>query len=204
MSTISYTTNPLTGRTIRVGGPTFNQLVMEAYDYLDGRLVRRANAPPPRERESYLNIETGRMVQYGTRTYFSLIHNADYEIIEDYYLVPSRLATIADHNPDILRIQDTQIRMERLNHELNMLERPPVFFGEILERADMHSEQWRQAFNRLIENIPNLALRADQPRTRESQLAKLADLNLALCQECQMPVKLDELPENGLCNECSE
>ena len=150
MSTISYTTNPLTGRTIRVGGPTFNQLVMEAYDYLDGRLVRRANAPPPRERESYLNIETGRIVQYGTRTYFSLIHNAGYEIIEDYYLVPPRLATIAEHYPNFLRIQDTQVRMERLNHELNMAEifqrrigRPDLSLVEILERADVRSEQWR-------------------------------------------------------------
>jgi hypothetical protein len=95
MSTNSYTTNPLTGRTIRVGGPTFNQIVMEAYDYIDGRLVRRAPAPlPPAERDSYLNVETGRMVQWGTRTYFSLIQ-AGYELIEDYYLVPPRYATVA-------------------------------------------------------------------------------------------------------------
>ncbi|GBB93004.1 hypothetical protein RclHR1_20990008 [Rhizophagus clarus] len=38
MSANRYTINPLTGRTIRVGGLTFNQLVIEAYDYLDSGL----------------------------------------------------------------------------------------------------------------------------------------------------------------------
>src|SRR5215469_16354942 len=111
MSANRYTTNPLTGRTIRVGGPTFNQLVMEAYDYIDGRLVRRATAPPlPVERPSYLNIETGRMVQWSTRTYASLIQ-AGYDIIEDYYLVPPRFVTVAWRNPSLLRVSGAQARL---------------------------------------------------------------------------------------------
>jgi hypothetical protein len=63
MNTNRYTTNPITGRRIHVDGITFNQLVMDAYDYIDDGLVRRVTAPPlPAERPSYLNTETGRMV----------------------------------------------------------------------------------------------------------------------------------------------
>lgn len=98
----NYTRNPLTGRVIRIGGNTFNQLVMDAYDFIGGRLVRRQNAPPPLEVPRYFNIDTGRMVRYGTRTYFSLI-NAGYEFVEDYYLVPSRLVEVAISSPHILR-----------------------------------------------------------------------------------------------------
>jgi hypothetical protein len=208
-----YTTNPLTGRTIRVGGQTFNQLVMESFDYLDGRLVRRANAPPLREREIYLNIDTGREVQFGTRTYFHLIQNAGYEIIEDYYLVPPRLAVVADYNRDILHIQNTQERLERLNHEQNMFEiyqrrigRPDLSLIDILERFDADTEIWRQVFDRLVENLIPTAEqeRARENRQQEAQLARLTDLNLALCKRCLLPVKLDELPENGLCEDCNQ
>ena len=116
MSANRYTTNPLTGWTIRVDGPTFNQLVMEAYDYIDGRLVRRATAPPPVawEQRSYLNIDTGRMVQWGTRTYFSLIQ-AGYEIIEDYYLVSPRFATVAWRDSSLLDAYNNEYRLENLN-----------------------------------------------------------------------------------------
>jgi hypothetical protein len=181
MSTNRYTTNPLTGRTIRVGGPTFNQLVMDAYDYLDNGLVRRDTAPPlPRERSSYLNIETGRIVQYGTRTYFYLVQNAGYDIVEDYYLVPPRYAQIAWYSQDILHWQDTQIRLEMLNNILNQ---------QIAEEA-----------RQFIGHRP----RGADNSQRDVQLRRLTELNIALCKECQMPVNLNELPESGLCTDCHE
>jgi hypothetical protein len=37
----TYTINPLTGRLVRIGGNTFNQLVIESHDFIDGRLVLR-------------------------------------------------------------------------------------------------------------------------------------------------------------------
>jgi hypothetical protein len=223
-----YTTNPLTGRTIRVGGQTFNQLVMESFDYLDGRLVRRANAPPLREREIYLNIDTGREVQFGTRTYFDLIRNAGYEIIEDYYLVPPRLAEVAQYNPDILHIQNTQTRLERLYEELernpdyyNVLDLP-VFQGTLEDGIPtFHGsrEELARAFNIQLEELDRrwtnfLRERGVDRRfaniqrgpndIQQSQLARLTELNLALCDNCRMPVKLDELPENGLCEDCNQ
>ncbi|PKK59356.1 hypothetical protein RhiirC2_871288 [Rhizophagus irregularis] len=67
-------------------GDTFNRIVMESHDYIDGRLVRRQTAPPPEEQPVYLNTDTGRYVRRGTRTYHRLIES-DYEVVEDYYLV---------------------------------------------------------------------------------------------------------------------
>lgn len=180
MSTNSYTTNPLTGRTIRIGGPTFNQLVMEAYDYIDGRLVRRATAPPPpAERHSYLNIETGRMIQWGTRSYFMLIRDAGYEIIEDYYLVPPRYATVAWRDRSLLHIQDTQTRLDALIQARNNLFNRTFGF---VEQRQGEADNWQQ----------------------EAQLRRLTELNIALCRECQMPVSLNELPESGLCEDCGK
>ena len=185
MSTNSYTTNPLTGRTIRVGGPTFNQLVMGAYDYIDGRLVRRATAPsPPAEPRNYLNVETGRMVQWGTRTYFMLIRDAGYEIIEDYYLVPPRFAFVAWRSPSLLRAYNTEQRIEALDEALDRL----------------HHEIELEATHQFVEPRQS---RADNQQ-REAQLRRLTELNIALCRECQMPVNLNELPENGLCEDCSK
>ncbi|CAB4405714.1 unnamed protein product [Rhizophagus irregularis] len=45
----TYITNPITGCAIIIGGDTFNRIVMESHDYIDGRLVRRQTAPPPQE-----------------------------------------------------------------------------------------------------------------------------------------------------------
>ena len=81
------TINPETGRIIRIGGATFNQLIFDAYDFINGELVRRATAPPARIPERYFNVETGRIVRYGTRRYFEYI-NAGWEIEDDYYLIP--------------------------------------------------------------------------------------------------------------------
>jgi hypothetical protein len=118
----NYTRNPLTERVIRIGGTTFNQLVMDAYDFIDGRLVRRQNAPPPLETFHYFNIDTGRMVRYGTRTYFSLI-DARYEFVEDYYLVLSHLVEVAIYFPHILREnpQNAANRLEQIAVERRVL-----------------------------------------------------------------------------------
>ncbi|GBC17922.2 hypothetical protein GLOIN_2v1783702 [Rhizophagus irregularis DAOM 181602=DAOM 197198] len=58
-----YIANPITGRPIIIGGDTFNRIVMESHDYIDGRLVRRQTAPPPEEQPVYLNTDTGRYVR---------------------------------------------------------------------------------------------------------------------------------------------
>ncbi|CAB4421999.1 unnamed protein product [Rhizophagus irregularis] len=58
----TYITNPITGCAIIIGGDTFNRIVMESHDYIDGRLVRRQTAPPPQEQPVYLNTDTGRYV----------------------------------------------------------------------------------------------------------------------------------------------
>ncbi|GBC48499.2 hypothetical protein RIR_jg25055.t1 [Rhizophagus irregularis DAOM 181602=DAOM 197198] len=62
-----YITNPITGRPIRVGGDTFNRIVMESHDYIDGRLVRRQTVPPPpQEQPDYY-----------------LVHSKEEELIEE-------------------------------------------------------------------------------------------------------------------------
>ncbi|GBC29405.2 hypothetical protein RIR_jg21999.t1 [Rhizophagus irregularis DAOM 181602=DAOM 197198] len=54
-----YIANPITGHLIIIGGDTFNRIVIESHDYIDGRLVRRQTAPPPEEQPVYLNTDTG-------------------------------------------------------------------------------------------------------------------------------------------------
>lgn len=80
-------TNPLTGRTIRVGGDTFNRLTFSAYDYINGELIRRESAPPISPREYYYNVITGRRILACGRRYYELIR-AGWDILEDYYLIP--------------------------------------------------------------------------------------------------------------------
>ena len=193
MSANRYTTNPLTGRTIRVGSSTFNQLVLEAYDYLDSGLVRRATAPPPPSvRGSYLNVSTGRMVQFGTRTYYNLIRMGDYEIIEDYYLVPPRYAEIAQSNPSLLYLQDTQVRLDYL---------------ETARNITVHHAEWERlnpSYRQVVEESRQFTRQRRREAQREEQSRRLAELNIALCRECQMPVNLNELPESGLCEDCSK
>ena len=192
MSANRYTINPLTGRTIRVGGSTFNQLVIEAYDYLDSGLVQRATAPPLTEiRQSYLNIETGRMVQYGTRTYFYLIQRA-YEIIEDYYLVPPRFVEIVQSYPSLLYLHGTQRRLE--------------YIDVALRRVNFYAE-WNRLnpdYRQRVEETRQFVERRQRETQQEAQLRRLAELNIALCKECQMPVNLNTLPESGLCEDCSK
>ncbi|GES72450.1 hypothetical protein RCL_jg29261.t1 [Rhizophagus clarus] len=204
MSANRYTTNPLTGRTIRVGGSAFNQLVLEAYDYLDSGLVRRATAPPlPSVRGSYLNVSTGRMVQFGTRTYYNLIRMGDYEIIEDYYLVPPRYAEIAQSNPSLLYIQDTEVRLRYLEtarnitvHHARWEQRNPSYRQGVEEARQFTRQREREA--------RQFTRQREREAQREEQSRRLAELNIALCRECQMPVNLNELPESGLCEDCSK
>ena len=82
-----YVINPETGRQIRVEGVRFYQLIGERYDYFNGELVRRANAPPPGPRHYYFNTITHRRVTAGGRRYYELL-NAGWDIENDYYLVP--------------------------------------------------------------------------------------------------------------------
>lgn len=83
----TFVINPLTGRTIQVGGVVFNRLVLGAYNFINGELVRREDAGPVPPREYYFNILTGRRILAGSRRYYELIR-AQWDIEEDYYLIP--------------------------------------------------------------------------------------------------------------------
>jgi hypothetical protein len=87
MNDTRYTTNPETGRRIRVGGVTFNQLIFTTYDFINGELVRRATAPLPTPRQYYYNVETNRLIYGGSRRYYQYIR-AGWDIEYDYYLIP--------------------------------------------------------------------------------------------------------------------
>ena len=81
--------NPLSRRAIRIGGNTYNQLVITAYDHINGELVRRESAPPLPFRQYYLNIETGRSILVGSRRYNEYI-DAGWEVEGEYYLRPTK------------------------------------------------------------------------------------------------------------------
>ena len=82
-----YIINPETGRTIRVGGVTFCQLIFSFYDFINEELVRRVTAPPPVPRRYFFNTQTNRLIGACSRRYYEYIR-AGWEIEEDYYLVP--------------------------------------------------------------------------------------------------------------------
>lgn len=83
----SFVTNPLTGRPIQIGGAVFNRLIFEAYDLINGELVRRDSAPALPTREYYYNVVTRRRILSGSRRYHELI-SANWNIESDYYLIP--------------------------------------------------------------------------------------------------------------------
>ena len=56
----TFITNPLTGRIIQLGEITFNRLTFDAYDYINGELVRKESALPIPSRDYYYNILTGK------------------------------------------------------------------------------------------------------------------------------------------------
>jgi hypothetical protein len=179
----SYTNNPLTGRQIRIGGVTFNQLIMDAYDFIDGRLIRRQNAPPLLEVRSYFNIDTGRRVRYGTRTYTWLIDQC-YEIFEDYYLIPPHLVETAMSHPEVLQEEYPHFIVDRLEY-----------------LADEIDQQRRTARDEII---ARLYINQDERhyRTLEEYKDRLAEINIELCRECFMPENPNELSEDRLCREC--
>src|ERR1044072_2396969 len=83
----TFVTNPLTLRIIQVEGTTFNRLIFDAYDYINGELIRRESAPPIPPRDYYYNTLTSRRILAGSRRYYELIR-ANWDIEEDYYLIP--------------------------------------------------------------------------------------------------------------------
>ncbi|GBC00224.1 hypothetical protein RclHR1_37900002 [Rhizophagus clarus] len=132
------------------------------------------------------------MVQFGTRTYYYLIQRAMYEIIEDYYLVPPRYAEIAQSNPSLLYLQDTQVRLEYL---------------ETTRNITLHRAKWDRlnpSYRQEVEEARQFIRQREREAQQEEQSRRLAELNIALCRECQMPVNLNELPESGLCEDCSK
>lgn len=176
-----YTVNPLTGRPILINGTTFNRLIIEAYDFLGGRLVRRATAPPLRDySESYLNIVTGRMVRHGTRVYQQLIDGGRFEIVADEYLIPSELVDAAY---TVLSQPNPNMSYEHLRELTN-------FGPDYLLDYSMIGPDYARA-----------RLRRDNRASREhraQQMDRLGELGLALCNECQMPINVGK----ELCEEC--
>jgi hypothetical protein len=118
----AFVTNPLTGRTIQVGGTTFNRLTFEAYDYINGELIRRESAGPVPPREYYYNILTGRRILACSRRYYELIR-ANWDIEDDYYLIPPWIEVdVAQELMNGNRIQD-----------LIQRERRPVTYEQIMD-----------------------------------------------------------------------
>lgn len=239
---VRYTTNPLTGRPIRINGPTYNRLIIEAYDHIDGRLIRRAGAPsPPQDPPQYLNVSTGRMVQYGTRTYFGLI-DAGYELIEDYYLVEPNDEDIIDaiiedtayrtalgrrddrFTPNDLNEMrnEIELRIEQEAEQEQENQRAHAEYDEywaieaereMQRRAALAQQDGEVEFTReqrdtlaiLIADWNNSRVSRAQRsgRTLEDHAPRLAELNIALCQECLMPMNPSDLLD-GRCKECRE
>ena len=156
MTEISYTINPLTGRRIRVGGSTFNQLIYDAYDYINGELIRRTTAPPLAPRQYFYNTETDRLICWGSRRYYELIR-AGWDIEDDYYLIPPwrSIETLA-----IIRISEAE--------------------------------------RRLFANQQNSPLSYEQ--IMDKYRDRLVDLNISLCRECFIPIKIEDGIE--YCNDC--
>ena len=167
-----YTTNPETGRRICIGGVTFNNLTFTTYDFINGELVRRENAPPPSPRIHYYNTVTDRLIRYGTRTYFDLIR-AGWEILEGYYLIPPDLFRLTredreDYEQFIATIQDA-------GHELEERRRQPL--------AQRTTRQEPANFEDIM------AVHGE----------RLANLNVTLCRECLYAIKPED---GDYCNDC--
>lgn len=99
--------NPDTGRVIRIGGATFQQLIFTNYDFINGELIRRATAPPPATRYYYYNTETGRLILAGSRRYRELINNG-WDIDNDYYLIPPGVFPNNNETRNILHQRNQQ------------------------------------------------------------------------------------------------
>ncbi|CAB4410462.1 unnamed protein product [Rhizophagus irregularis] len=192
----TYITNPITGCAIIIGGDTFNRIVMESHDYIDGRLVRRQTAPPPQEQPVYLNTDTGRYVRRGTRTYHRLIES-NYEVVEDYYLVHSE-------EEELIEEIINETRYRRSNEE--NLDGRRLTFNEIQEiRAAIQADQDKYDDFVLQQDTTNGTPSGPSgpPRTLADHAPRLAELNIELCKECLMPVNPSDLMDK-LCKDCSE
>ena len=119
--------NPETGRVIRIGGDTYNRLIISAYDHINGELVRRESAPPITPRQYYLNTLSNRLIRHGTRTFLELIR-AGWEIEDDYYLLPPILV---DETLAIVREAGLEIaqRRERMERRERRPENPTTYEG---------------------------------------------------------------------------
>ena len=144
MSETMYAINPETGRRIRVGGVTFNHLIFTSHDFINGELVRRATAPLPTPRQYFLNTQTNRLIQAGSRRYQEMIRGG-WDIIEDYYLIPPG-DLVAE---TIAMVQDlgNEIARRRRNVDAN---RPPTY-EEIMDRhrdrlTDLNISLCRECF----------------------------------------------------------
>jgi hypothetical protein len=191
----NYITNPITGRSIRIGGDTYNRIVMESHDYIDGRLVRRQTAPPPpQEQPVYLNTDTGRYVQHDTRTYHRLIES-DYEVVEDYYLVHSEEEELIEEIINETRYNEENLDGRRLT------------FNDIQQiRAGIQADQDEYDDFVLQQDTTNgtpSSGPSGRPRTLEDHAPRLAELNIELCRECLMPVNPSDLTDK-LCEDCSK
>ena len=122
--------NPLTGRTIQIGGNVYNQLIIEAYDHINGELVRRGSAPPIAPREYYLNTETGRLIYFGSRRYFELMR-AGYDIEEDYYLIPPWRSV---ETQAIIAQAERQFRTNQLQDQFPGRDTPPLSYEQLMDR----------------------------------------------------------------------
>ena len=189
----NYITNPITGRPICISGDTYNRIVMESHDYIDGRLVRRQTAPPPpQEQPVYLNTDTGRYVR---------LIESDYEVVEDYYLVHSEEEKLIEEI-----INETLYNEE--NHDSRRLT-----FNEIQGiRAGIQADQDEYDDFVLQQDTTNRTPSgpSSHPRTledpadlREAHAPRLAELNIELCKECLMPVNPSDLTDK-LCKDCSK
>ena len=112
------------GRIIQVEGTVFNRLIFDAYDYINGELIRRESALPIPPRDYYYNILTGRWILAGSRRYYELIC-ANWNIEEDYYL--------------ILPWMEDDVVQEFINGDRgrNLLQRErPVTYEDIMDRHE--------------------------------------------------------------------
>lgn len=118
--------NPETGRRIRIGGIAYNQLIITAYDFINGELVRRENAPPLAPRTRYYNTVTGRLIGHGSRRYNELIR-AGWEIEQGYYLISPTRLTQEDYERMVATVIDAGRELEERRQQRTTRQEPATF-----------------------------------------------------------------------------